>query len=158
MTWAMRVKRDLTQPPIAIVQTPVCAHHRPGTRMPRLILPLAFVLAIGAGCSGNSTDSNDRPSADWAMALCKRVLKDKVTGDNPALELLRARLVTKAEAKALDDGFLPEGGGVKPFKYAASCKARFLDPRITKPDRKDWALLVFPGGSSTFVIDPYWAK
>jgi hypothetical protein len=126
--------------------------------MPRLIPPLAFVLAIGAGCAGNGTDSPDRPSASWAMALCKRVLKEQITGDDPSVELLRARTVTKAETTALDDGFLPEGGGVKPFKYAATCKARMLDPRIAKTLRKGWAFLVFPGGSSTFVTDPYWAK
>ena len=157
--------------------------------MPRLILPLVVFLAALAGCSADdspmaaSSSASPRPpgpsfaplpDADWAMSLCKRVFKRaKFTSKGPqGIELLDARAVTRAEAKAMDGGFVPLNGQMAPIKYGVSCKIRFLHPRIAgiRDGRgAGAAVLGFEEVSlntvdrtrnypSSFVIDPHWAK
>lgn len=127
--------------------------------MPRLILPLVVLLAALVGCSA---DDSHKPDADWAMSLCKRVLKhdELTTTKSPfGIELLDARVVTAAEAKGLEGGFVPTNGGMAPIRYGASCKIRLLHPRTSGiQNGKGAAVLAFAEGSTAFVRDPYWAK
>jgi hypothetical protein len=127
--------------------------------MRRLALPLIVLLAAPVGCA---TDSH-KPDAAWAMAVCKRNLKnDHLTTaggpyPTPPITLLDARVVTADEAKHLKGGFVPTNGGETP-KYAASCKIRVLNPNLGIRDGKGAAILAYEEGATTFVVDPHWAR
>lgn len=127
--------------------------------MRHLILPLAVSLAALDGCEADSR----KPDAAWAMAVCKRDLKDThitTAGGpypTPPIELLDARAVTTNEAKRLEGGYVPTNGGVTP-KYAASCKIRVLNPSLGIRNGEGVAILAYEGGSTAFVVDPDWAR